>query len=198
MTNSAFHTEVFRKPTHTDRYLHFDSYHHVHVKTGIICTLLQCSKRICNSKEALTKEMEHIRKVFKNNGYSTSFINHAMSPVQPKSTPEQEYITTVTLPYVKGTSEQVRRIVGKVNIRVAFRIKTTIWSLLTSVKPAQSPLDKTGVIYSIPCKDCDKVCIVETGRTLNVRQKEHRHLTYGRTDSSAVAAQAVSTLHDIG
>ena len=114
-----------------------------------------------------------------------------MSPAQPKSTPEQEYITVVILPYVKGISEQV-------NIRVAFRTKTTIKSLLTSVKPAQSPLDKMGVIYSIPCKDCDKVYVRETGRLLNVRQKEHcRHLAYGRTDSSAVAAHALSTLHDI-
>ena len=174
------------------------SHHHAHVKTGIIRTLLQRSKRICNSKEALTKEREHICEVFKNNGYTTSFINRAMSPVQPKSTPEQEYITTVTLPYIKGTSEQVRRILGRANIRVAFRTKTTIRSLLTLVKPAQSSLDMTGVIYSIPCKDCDKVYVGETGRTLNIRQKEHcRHLTYGRTDSSAVAAHAVSTLHDI-
>ena len=199
MTNSAFHTEVFRKPTYTDMYLHFDSHHHAHVKTGIIRTLLQRSKRICNSEEALTKEREHVHKVFKNNGYTTGFINRAMSPVQPKSTPEQEiYITMVILPYIKGTSEQVRRILGRVNIRVAFRNKTTIRSLLTSVKPAQSSLDKTGVIYSIPYKDCDKVYVGKTGRTLNVRQKEHRrHLTYGRTDSSAVAAHAVSTLQDI-
>ena len=196
--NRAFHTEVFRKPTHTDRYLHFESYHHAHVKTGVIRTLLQRSKRICNNKEALTKEKEHIRRVFKNNGYTTSFINRAMTPAQPRSTPEQEYITTVTLPYVKGISEQVRQILGRVNIRAAFRTKTTIRSLLTSVKPTQSPLDKTGVIYNIPCKDCDKVYVGETGRTLSARQKEHRRqLAYGRTDSSAVAAHAVSTLHDI-
>ena len=158
----------------------------------------QRSKRICNSEEANTKEIEHIRRVFRNNGYTNGFINRAVTPALPASTPQQEYIATVSLPYVKGISEPIRRILSRVDIRAAFRTKTTIRSMLNSVKPSHSPLDKTGVVYSIPCKDCDKVYVGETGRTLNVRRREHcRHSTNGRTDSSAVAAHAHSSLHDI-
>ena len=70
--SGIFRTAVYRKPTHTDRYLHYESYHPAHVKTGVIRTLLQRSRRICNSEAAATKEMRHIQKVFGNNGYPTT------------------------------------------------------------------------------------------------------------------------------
>ena len=42
------------------------------------------------------------------------------------------------------------------------------------------------------------VYVGETGRTLNVRQKEHScHLNNGRMDSSAIATHVLSDLHDI-
>ena len=60
--SGIFPTAVFRKPTHTDQYLHYGSYHTAHVKTGVICTLLQRSRHICNSEEATVKETRHIQK----------------------------------------------------------------------------------------------------------------------------------------
>ena len=45
-------------------------------------------------------------------------------------------------------------------------------------------------------QDCDKVCVGETGRTLNVRQKEHKRFD-GNTEDSAVAAHAHQEFHDI-
>ena len=108
------------------------------------------------------------------------------------------HTATVTIPYIKGTSEAIRRILNKENIRTAFRTKTTIRSILTNVKPKVPLHNKKGVIYCIPCQDCDKVYIGDTGRTLQVRQKEHkRHCINGRTQDSAVAAHAHQELHDI-
>ena len=34
--NGRIRTEVYRKPTHTDRYLHYQSCHPQHIRTGII------------------------------------------------------------------------------------------------------------------------------------------------------------------
>ena len=81
---------------------------------------------------------------------------------------------------------------------MAFRSKTTLRSILTRVKPRLPLENKKGVIYCIPCKDCDRVYIGETGRTLSVRQAEHkRHLANSHTQHSAVAAHALDELHDI-
>ena len=120
--------------------------------------------------------------------------------MNPKPTLDstQEVVATVTIPYIRGTSESIRRILSKENIRVAFRSRTTVRSILTNVRPRISQHDKKGVVYCIPCQDCDKVYVGETGRTLNIRQKEHkRHLFNGNTEDSAVAAHAHQEVHDI-
>ena len=46
---------VYRKSTHTDRYLHFDSHHPVHVKRGVV-------KCLFNRAEKVTTEVENISK----------------------------------------------------------------------------------------------------------------------------------------
>ena len=51
---------------------------------------------------------------------------------------------------------------------------------------------KTGVVYNIKCRDCDKEYIGETGRTLGKRVEEHRKLT-----SSAVHEHMSTTGHRI-
>ena len=48
---------MYRKPTHTERYLHFDSYHPPDVKTGIIQTLVHRSK--VNSENHV-QEIKHL------------------------------------------------------------------------------------------------------------------------------------------
>ena len=67
-----------------------------------------------------------------------------------------------------------------------------------SVRPRTPQHDKKGVVYCIPSQDCVKVYVGETGRRLNIRQKEHkRHLFNGNVKDSAVAAHAHRELHDI-
>ena len=53
---------VYRKPTHTDQYLEWDSHHHLSAKYNIINKLTQRAKTVCNKSELLQKEMDHLRK----------------------------------------------------------------------------------------------------------------------------------------
>ena len=48
---------VYRKPTHMDQYLQWDSCHHL-----IINTLTHRAKTVCNRPEVLWKELDHLRK----------------------------------------------------------------------------------------------------------------------------------------
>ncbi len=54
---------VYRKPTHTDRYLHFRSHHPNHVKRGIVRCLYQRARRVTNMSENLKEEEKHLHKI---------------------------------------------------------------------------------------------------------------------------------------
>ena len=55
-------TSVYRKPTHTDRYLHFSSHRHPRVKAGIALCLRDRAEKICGTgSSVLHKEEEHLK-----------------------------------------------------------------------------------------------------------------------------------------
>ena len=55
---------------------------------------------------------------------------------------------------------------------------------------------RSGVVYQIPCKDCDQSYIGQTGRQLEVRIKEHKSTAPSRKPS-AVAEHKEDTKHTI-
>ena len=73
-------------------------------------------------------------------------------------------LTTVTIPYIKGTSETISRILQPYNIRVAHKPTTTLRQLLTNVKDRDEPNNRQGAVYKIKCSDCQTSYIGETGR----------------------------------
>lgn len=109
-------TEVYRKPTHTDRYVNYHSYYPPSVKHGIISTLAHRAEKICSDSDSLKHEKKHLTKVFKSNGYPIVNIKEAMHPKKTNETEEDSRAITSIL-YVKGVSEEIRRICSKVGIR---------------------------------------------------------------------------------
>ena len=53
---------VYRKPTHTNQYLHGDSHHHLSAKFSVIHTLSHRANTVCSNPELLQQEKDHLRK----------------------------------------------------------------------------------------------------------------------------------------
>ena len=53
---------VYRKPTHTDQYLQWDSHHNPSAKFSVINTLSHRAQTVCSNPELLKQEKEHLRK----------------------------------------------------------------------------------------------------------------------------------------
>ena len=53
---------VYRKPTHTDQYLQWDSHHHLSSKFSVIHTLSHRASTVCSNPELLQQEKDHLRK----------------------------------------------------------------------------------------------------------------------------------------
>ena len=58
-------TLVYRKPTHTDLYLHRDSRHHLSANFSVINTIKHRAKPVCSNHNLLKEEEEHLNKALK-------------------------------------------------------------------------------------------------------------------------------------
>lgn len=67
-------TRVFRKETHTDRYLNFKSFHHKSQKISVIDSLVYRAFKI-SSPIHLQNELDHITEVLTQNSFPLNFIN---------------------------------------------------------------------------------------------------------------------------
>ena len=80
MENGGLDITVYRKPTHTDRYLHFSSHHPRHVKRGLVKCLYDRAERVITDSGNLGKERKHLRTVLNINRYTRRFISSATAP----------------------------------------------------------------------------------------------------------------------
>ena len=78
------------------------------------------------------------------------------------------------LPYVKGTTKPIERVLNNYNIKVALKPHPTIDSLFPNPKDTVPKDHARGVSYSTLCKDCDKHYIWETKQKFNTRLREHQ------------------------
>ena len=62
--DGTFTTKVYRKPTHTDQYLQWDSNHNLASKYSVIKTLTHRARTLCSTPE-LNNELEHLEEVLK-------------------------------------------------------------------------------------------------------------------------------------
>ena len=62
----------------------------------------------------------------------------------------------VTLPYIRGLSETIKRILEKLDVRVRFSPNQTLRQLLVKPKDPVPLHQRNGVVYRIPCGDCKK------------------------------------------
>ncbi|XP_012148609.2 uncharacterized protein LOC105663559 [Megachile rotundata] len=196
--------KVYRKPTHTNRYLHATSHHHPSQKNSVITSLIHRATYISEKKENLANGLEHIRSTLQQNGYSRHRINRTIDRLTNQTTkPTHKHMTdthdkehAITfLPYIQGTTDRIGIILRKHNIRTVFTTHTKIGQLLTSPKDPQPQLSTPGV-YKIPCS-CGQVYIGETGRSVNTRLKVHERCARLGYIQSAVAEHQITTRHEI-
>ena len=66
---------VYRKPTHTDLYLQWDSHHTLPSKYSVIGTLLHRAKTICSNPKMLKQEEDHLYRALTKCKYPAQALN---------------------------------------------------------------------------------------------------------------------------
>ncbi len=168
---------IYRKATHTDQYLDFNSNHHVKQKIGIISTFENRIEQLITTEEDKVKEKKHVKKALKRCGHPNWSLNR-----QKKKKSEEERVERrgkVVLPYIKGISEKLAKIYKRYDIETIHKPSTKLKNLLChKMKDKIHDLDKTGAIYYNNCKkhqDPKNDYVGETDRVTRERLRAQDH-----------------------
>ncbi|CAH8631966.1 unnamed protein product [Schistosoma mattheei] len=139
------------------------------------------------------------------NNYPKGFIKRIIKNEERndifKKRVKQDWMNTVVIPYRKGISEDIRRILIRQNIRVFFRTNNTLRSKLVRIKDPIHKDDQQNCVYEIKCNDCNATYVGETSRQLNVRVKEHKlclkHIPKSSIDVKKLENRSAIALHSI-
>ena len=198
-------TMVYRKATHTERYLSFTSHHPKNSKRNVVDTLLTRANTIVSNDTQQQNEIDHVKAVLMANGYPAQFIKRELylkkkktKPSTANTQPQDQPKATAVIPFVDGATQAIQRILRPLDIRVVCRSNTWKWSTQRNIKDATPTTQATGVVYKITCKDCPASYVGETSRALGVRVNEHHgHAKRGHPELSAVAEHAIEKDHEI-
>ncbi len=73
--NNSISTNVYRKPTHTDRYLDYSSHHDNRHKISAATTLINRSLNLPSSEEGKVRELNHVNEALTANGYPKRLVS---------------------------------------------------------------------------------------------------------------------------
>ena len=118
--DGSIKTRVYRKETHMDQYLNFQSNHPLEHKRGVVKTLAYRARTVVSEREDRREELEHLRGALKCTGYPDWILRDLKNEnnnrkeegkrsQQAQVTPDKERAKKipVVIPYIKGFSEQI-------------------------------------------------------------------------------------------
>ena len=194
--------DIYRKPTHTDNYIHIDSCVPWKTKMSAFNSLIYRLINIPLTKEFFDKELNKIYEIAELNGYNRSVVSKLLNKHNSKKRLSSTTLTTAkskdkfkSFTFHPTISNKFNNIFKKHNITPVFRSNYKIKNLLGNTFDKIPDNQKSG-IYKIECADCNLCYVGQTKRNILTRYKEHlSHVKYSRPEKSALAEHAITKNH---
>ena len=194
-TQGFTHT-IYRKPTHTNRYLNASSHHHPAQLNSVVHTLVSRSLKLTDNNNKNT-EIQTLTNILHQNGYNKKQILRNISKVENPNTttspldPDTQHKTF--LPYIKGVTDKIGNILQKYDIKPIYTTNQKLVNLLRT--PKDTIQNESPGVYEIPCADCPRSYIGQTNRRINNRVYEHKLALRKLEPSSALTKHHNETGH---
>lgn len=161
---------VHRKPTQTNKYLHYESFHPNAHKISVCDTLLSRALILCD-EDRQEEEIELVNEILLKNGYPLSRIENRLKITKQKpSIPpvKKEIEKRVILPWAGNTTTKIAQFIRrKLSWEIGYYPGRKISFLLCNLKQ-KPPKSKKGV-YEFKCENCENKYIGESGREISIR-----------------------------
>ena len=156
--NGTFSIGVYRKPTHTDLYLPWDSNHHLSAKYSVIKTWTHRAHTICSTPKHLEAELKHLEEALGNCKYPKWAIKKVFKQHLLRKEKKQQPTTTnkplrrshIVIPYVPGMCESIKNIGKKYGVAVYFKgnrtLKTSLYHLRIKMKWPTRAVSSTVIV----------------------------------------------------
>ena len=188
--------KIYRKPTHSNLYIHAFSGHSDKIKEAAINNIFQRAYKLCDP-QFLDHEIKFIYKIFKNLGYEKYFIDKSyykarLAYYKARNTEKRNYEKTLVLP-PECEKENISKLVPS-NVRLVYSTNNTTKKYLRNKET--KGLRKDAGIYSIPCNSCNLQYIGESDN-LARRLQQHRSDLRTSNENNAIVKHRNSAGHAI-
>ena len=193
----------YRKPTWSGRFLNFDSHHQFGNKIGTVKGVIDRAIKLSH-KDFRKDNLDLIRKTFVNNNYPIDFINKMIEErvneiyngsMKKRFNLDVKKGVYFVLPYVRGLSERLKVEFKKHNIQIFFRNNNNLSRFFNNCKDKDEKDMKSGIVYKINCKCCNKYYIGQSGRYLKKRIYEHKYSLRSPNITSGLKQHCLDCIH---
>ncbi|XP_039430331.1 uncharacterized protein LOC120413525 [Culex pipiens pallens] len=177
-------TEWFSKPIASGRLLNYLSFHPTGMKINVAANFIHRVTSL-TTDQPLQQQKQIIFKHLRLNNYPTTLINRLWSRNNmnnttgnhPTTTSETAQTTYRSLPHIPIlTSALISSFKNDFpNTKVARKTLKTNSQILKNIRDPVQPLQKSKVVYSIPCNNCQMTYIGMTKNKLQTRMYGHKH-----------------------
>ena len=136
-SGDSFITSVYRKSTHTGRYLHFSSNHLFTQRMAGVATLKYRAEYYCSSPDLLRAELSHLHEDFLKNGIPGNILSKYLYAKKNAQKPqeEQKYKGTLVLPYIKELHNPLQNLCKRTEVKLLYKRSRNLGNILTSHRP---------------------------------------------------------------
>ena len=176
--NTTIQYNIYRKPTHCDTIIPFDSNHHMTHRMAAFRFMFNRCLTYPLTQEQRDKEFHNIYNIAKTNGFPKKLVDRTLRKIlitkDPLYTPpcNIEKVVYRAVNYCPSIIK-TKSILEQYNIKLAYRSTSTINQILSNYKTTKPKEERSGV-YCISCQECNAVYVGQTGRKLEKRVKEHQ------------------------
>lgn len=206
------------KPTHSGRYINYNSHHTEKIKINLVLALKTRIEKLSHPSFKL-KNLNRLYNTLLDNSYPKSLLWKLIYNTRPvldvsrgsgglaiTNQPSQEISAFLTqnqpcyhfsIPYIKDVTTKIVSVFkDEQNIKVVPRYSKTVGLSYTKLKDKDPPLKTSGVVYGIPCLNCEKVYIGQTSRVFKDRLTSHRSDCRNNKQTCALAQHTFDTGHN--
>jgi len=187
----SFSYSIYRKDTFSDAVIPANSFSPWQHKLSAFHAMIYRWVNVPMNEENKSKELNIIKQIANDNGFRKEIIeklikNHNRRKIIQEIFPVHKSCDNskfVTLPFVGALSNKTYNYFKKFpNINIAYKPSYNLGKHLFNAKDPSDRMSYSGV-YKLVCPQCPAEYIGQTGRSFNVRLKEHIHEFHKNKDN---------------